>query len=377
METPARRFHACIADVSMLAFIIAADVATEPCQCAGCACPGHCTHDQKYVHPPTHTQLSPPRCTGAQSGQNLWLAAANGQHDEVAELLAGKLGQFYVDHVDTRDDMGWTSLRAAVNFGHLESARLLLEHGAHVDIADNRGDTPLMGALLANDDPEELVRLLLKHGANATRSNEAGSHALYTARHTGRCVTCAWLFQDAAERHSLREAAELQPALQSLLAHLELGANTTSRLLDDNILTVQALAEQEVTTLHQTMGIEPGKATEVLAAARREAEKGLASARKDVERVAFLRDRAETDLWDFLVKLHLIDELIDVILRERFYHLETLTDMIYSDQIKYGVSPQHVRALQAEVEAVHAPAMSRHPSPRGATGLDWRPHDDL
>ena len=44
--------------------------------------------------------------------------------------------------VDTRDDMGWTSLRAAVNFGHLESARLLLEHGAHVDIADNRGPRP-------------------------------------------------------------------------------------------------------------------------------------------------------------------------------------------------------------------------------------------
>ena len=68
--------------------------------------------------------------------------------------------------------------------------------------------------------------------------------------------------------------------------------------------------------------------------------------------------------------------LIDVILRERFYHLETLTEMSYSDQIKYGVNPQHVRALQAEVEAVAAPA-PRHPSPRGATGLDWRPHDDL
>ena len=95
-----------------------------------------------------------------------------------------------------------------------------------------------------------------------------------------------------------------------------------------------------------------------------------------MERVAFLRDRAETDLWDVLVRLRLVDDLIDVILRERFYHLETLTEMSYSDQIKYGVNPQHVRALQAEVEAVPAP-VPRHLSPRGATGLDWRPHDDL
>ena len=272
--------------------------------------------------------------------------------------------------------MGWTSLRAAVNFGHLESARLLLEHGAHVDIADNRGDTPLIGALLANSDPEELVRLLLKHGANATRSNALGSHALYTARHTGRCVVCAWLLQDAAERHRLRGAAELQPALKSLIARLELGPNATSRLLDDDILTVQALAEQDVTTLQRALNIAIEKATETLGAARREAENELARTRTDVERIAFLRDRAETDLWDVLVRLHLVDDLIDVILRERFYHLETLTEMSYSDQIKYGVNPQHVRALQAEVEAVAAPA-PRHPSPRGATGLDWRPHDDL
>ena len=322
-----------------------------------------------------HTTLAR-ACTGAQSGQNLWLAAANGQRDELAALLTGQLGQFYADHVDTRDDMGWTPLRAAVNFGHLESARLLLEHGAHVDIADNRGDTPLMGALRANSAPEELVRLLLKHGANATRSNELGSHALYTARHTGQCVVCAWLFQDAAERHRLREAAELQPALKSLLARLELGPNATSRLLDDDILTVQALAEQDVATLQQTMDIASEKATATLTAARREAENELARARKDVERIAFLRDRAETDLWDVLVRLHLVDDLINVILRERLYHLETLTDMSYSDQIKYGVNPQHVRALQAEVEAVKAPVL-RHLSPRGATGLDWRPHDDL
>jgi hypothetical protein len=312
-----------------------------------------------------------------QSGRNLWLAAANGQHDELEVLLTGQLGQFYVDHIDTRDDMGWTSLRVAVNYGHLESARLLLEHGAHVDIADNRGDTPLMGALLANSAPEQLVRLLLKHGANATRCNDAGSHALFTARHTGRCVVCAWLFQDTAERHLLREAGELQPALESLLERLELRQDATSQLLDRDILTIQVLAEQEVTTLQQTMGIGTEQATQILAAARREAENGLARARKGVERIALLRDRVDTDLWDILVRLHLVDELIDVILREGFYHLYTLTDMVYSDQIKYGVNPQHVRAIVAEVEAMRTPVMPRHPSPRGATGLDWRPHDDL
>ena len=117
-------------------------------------------------------------------------------------------------------------------------------------------------------------------------------------------------------------------------------------------------------------------ARELVAAARAEAERALTDVREEAKRIATLRERVDNNLWDILVRLHLVDAMIDVILRERFYHLDTLADMLYSDQIRYGLSPQHVRAIQAEVAASQAPK-SRHPSPRGATGLDWRPHEDL
>ena len=303
------------------------------------------------------------------------MAAANGQHDEVAALLTGHLGQFYVDQINWRDGMGWTSLRAAVNYGHVACAQLLLENGAHVDIADNRGDTPLMGALVTNSEPETLVRLLLRHGANATRCNEAGTHALHVALYTGRCVHCVLLFRDAEERHSLHAAAEVQSALKSLLQRQRL-QNFTGKLLEHGIVTVQALVDNGTEPLQQILEIDSLTARELVAAARAEAERALTDVREEAKRIATLRERVDNNLWDILVRLHLVDAMIDVILRERFYHLDTLADMLYSDQIRYGVSPQHVRAIQAEVAASQAPK-SRHPSPRGATGLDWRPHEDL
>ena len=277
--------------------------------------------------------------------------------------------------------MGWSSLRAAVHFGHMECARLLLEHGAHVDLADSRGDTPLIGVLLANSAPEPMSRLLLSYGANATRCNQAGNHALSIARHDGRCVACVLQFRDAAERHSLREAARLQPALDSLLrTHgLELKQNATRRLLERDLVTMQALAEDDYSeALQQMLEIDSDRASALLAAARAAADQALADAQEDAKRLAKLKDKLEPELWDILARLHLVDdhEMMEVLLREKFFHLDTLTGMLYSDQIKYGVNPQHVRAIKAEMAAAAAPK-PRHPSPRGASGKDWRPHDDL
>ena len=85
------------------------------------------------------------------------MAAANGNLDEVEYLFSGPIKQFYLDNIDWKDDLGWTALRAAVNYRHHACARILLERGAHVDLADLRGDTPLMGAILTSDEPEDMV----------------------------------------------------------------------------------------------------------------------------------------------------------------------------------------------------------------------------
>ena len=92
-----------------------------------------------------------------QSQVKLWMAAANGNHDEVEHLFSGPIKEFYRDNIDWKDDLGWTALRAAVNYRHLACARTLLERGAYVDLADLRGDTPLMGAILTSDEPEDMV----------------------------------------------------------------------------------------------------------------------------------------------------------------------------------------------------------------------------
>ena len=93
-----------------------------------------------------------------QSGGKLWMAAANGKCDEVEEMLEGSIRDFYRENIDYTDDIGWTALRAAINYNNLDCAKSLLDHGASVDYADLRGYTPLMGVLVTSDAPEAMVR---------------------------------------------------------------------------------------------------------------------------------------------------------------------------------------------------------------------------
>ena len=56
-----------------------------------------------------------------------------------------------------------TPLHAASSRGSLEAARLLLSHGAKVDVKDKKGRTPLQVA--ASNVRDELTKLLVEHGA--------------------------------------------------------------------------------------------------------------------------------------------------------------------------------------------------------------------
>ncbi|KZV62670.1 ankyrin, partial [Peniophora sp. CONT] len=56
-----------------------------------------------------------------------------------------------------------TALHTAARSGRVEVCRLLLEHGALVEDADNDGDTPLHEA--ANSGHLDTVRLILQHPA--------------------------------------------------------------------------------------------------------------------------------------------------------------------------------------------------------------------
>jgi ankyrin repeat protein len=66
-----------------------------------------------------------------------------------------------------------SSLYAAVWYGHLDAAELLLSHGADVDAVDRSGFTPLMAAASRGDDPA--VRFLLEKGAQVSQVSRCGN----------------------------------------------------------------------------------------------------------------------------------------------------------------------------------------------------------
>ncbi len=71
-------------------------------------------------------------------------------------------------------------LLAAAQNGMTDTMQLLIQRGADVNMANDEGSTPLMGAAMT--DRPTPVRLLLQHGADATRTDNAGRNAASYAR---------------------------------------------------------------------------------------------------------------------------------------------------------------------------------------------------
>ena len=66
-------------------------------------------------------------------------------------------------------------LRCAAESGNMEGMRILLQHGANVNAADNYGWTVLGYALVWNygtDNHTALIRLLKQHGARLNKTAE-------------------------------------------------------------------------------------------------------------------------------------------------------------------------------------------------------------
>lgn len=136
--------------------------------------------------------------------------------------------------------------------------------------------------------------------------------------HLSRVPTCA----ASAEAQRWREAGQLQPALQRMLQRIEpargqFDGEITSRLRLGNNFTTHAVSQLDSSTLQELTGMEPGAASELLSAARDEVERSRAEASTYSERLQQLKTRVEVELWDMMVRLHLIDELSGVIESEK------------------------------------------------------------
>ena len=138
-------------------------------------------------------------------------ALYQGQHDRVAELLAGdpeldvfeaaalgrtpRLRVLLEENVSLANafgDDGFHPLGLACFFGHLDTARLLLEYGADVSAlsSNEQVQTAAIHAACAAEGTDEatryeLVKLVLEHGADPNLPQGGGSRPIDAARQNG------------------------------------------------------------------------------------------------------------------------------------------------------------------------------------------------
>ena len=96
-------------------------------------------------------------------------AIANNNSDQFAKLLSLKANI----NLCTRDIT--PPLFNAIFFGNYEFTKMLLDHGANVNLQDHCGSTPLHCALNAiAGDKEKIIKLLLQHGADSKIKDNYG-----------------------------------------------------------------------------------------------------------------------------------------------------------------------------------------------------------
>jgi ankyrin repeat protein len=112
---------------------------------------------------------------------DIFEAAAVGRTERVAELLDGDS-----ELVSAWAEDGFTPLHLAAFFKHPDTARLLVERGALVDVVARNERirvTPLQSAVAARQ--EETAALLLDRGADPNTQEAGGFTPLHAAAHHG------------------------------------------------------------------------------------------------------------------------------------------------------------------------------------------------
>lgn len=129
-------------------------------------------------------------------------------HDETALMYLCILGQTNraADLIAAGaqvNRLGWTPLHYAASKGRVETARMLIGHGAIVNAPGPDGTTPLMMAALSGSKP--MVELLLAQGADPTMFNLAHETAADWARKRKNADIAERLADAASQRAAERQ----------------------------------------------------------------------------------------------------------------------------------------------------------------------------
>jgi ankyrin repeat protein len=140
----------------------------------------------------------------------------------------------------------WTPLLVALEKGRLKIARMLLERGADVNYADNRGWSPLhIAGRRLSIDPAQF-KLLLDYGANIDASDTwRGETALHDVSYKGHITVVKLLLE-----HGANVDARSKSRWTPLHSATMMGHPKVAELLLDHGADVNAQKEDGWTALH-------------------------------------------------------------------------------------------------------------------------------
>lgn len=114
------------------------------------------------------------RCILENGSDTTIIEASKNGHIDIVKILVEE----HVD-INTKDDVGYTSLSYAALKGHTEVVDLLIEYGADVNSKNNWGGTALVQAVFFGH--VDIAKILIDNGANTNVTINGDSLVVYAA----------------------------------------------------------------------------------------------------------------------------------------------------------------------------------------------------
>ncbi len=129
--------------------------------------------------------------------ESIHQAVVDGDIDQVQQLLSEGAD------INSRNRMGWSLLRTAIQNRRQAVTELLIAKGANVSAKDNSGQTPLLVAV--NTGQKDTVELLITKGADVNIMGGRGDNALSLAKKRRHTEIVELLLKHGAEEPSLED----------------------------------------------------------------------------------------------------------------------------------------------------------------------------